>query len=120
MAGPRTGARAGRPPLNKASLLIQSEVGDPVELAIGIGHAAQILTALGRAEPAARLISSVEIQSEELGGTYPWVTRMNETTLRQIRAHLDPTVFAAAWEEGAKLTSDMALSLALGALDAVS
>jgi hypothetical protein len=108
------------PALIKESLRIQSEVGDPVELAIGIGHAAQILAALGRPEPAAQLISYFEIQSEELGGAYPWVTRMNETTLRQIRAQLDPAVFAAAWQEGANLTSDKALSLALGALDAGS
>ena len=45
---------------------------------------------------------------------------MNETTLREIRTQLDPTVFAAAWEEGAILTPEKALSLALGALDAVS
>jgi hypothetical protein len=42
---------------------------------------------------------------------------MNETTLQQIRAQLDPAKFAAAWEEGADLTSEKALSLALGALD---
>jgi len=108
------------PALMKESLRIQSDVADPVELAIGIGHAAQILTALGRPEPATQLLSSFEIQSEELGGAFPWVTRMNDTTLRQIRAQLDPAVFAAAWQEGANLTSEKALSLALGALDAVS
>ena len=108
------------PGLLKEGLRIQDEIGDPVELAIGLAHAAQVLAALGRPEPAAQLISSFEIQSEELGGTYPWVTRMNETTLRQIRAQVDPAVFAAAWEEGANLTSEKAFSLALGALDSVS
>jgi tetratricopeptide (TPR) repeat protein len=106
--------------LIRDSLRIQNEIGDPVELAIGISHAAEILAALNRPEPAAQLISYFGIQSEELGGTYPWVSRMNETTLWYIRAQLDPTVFAAAWEEGANLTSDKALSLALGALDAGS
>lgn len=48
------------------------------------------------------------------------MTRMNDTMLRQIRAQLDPALVAAAWQEGANLTSEMALSLALGALDAVS
>ena len=108
------------PALLKESLRIQDEIKDPVELAVVLAHAAQVLAALGRPEPAARLISSFEIQSEEIGGAYPWVTRMNERTLRQIRAQLDPAAFAAAWEEGAGLTSEKALSLALGALDVVS
>jgi tetratricopeptide (TPR) repeat protein len=108
------------PALMKESLRIQGDVGDPVQLAIGFAHAAQILTALGRPEPAVQLISSFEIQSEELGGAFPWVVRMNETTLRQIRAQLDPAVFTAAWQEGANLTSEKALSLALDALAAAS
>jgi predicted ATPase len=108
------------PALMKESLRIQGAIGDPVQLAIGFAHAAQILTALGRPEPAVQLLSSFEIQSEELGGAFPWVVRMNETTLRQIRAQIDPAVFTAAWQEGANLTSERALSLALGALDVVS
>jgi predicted ATPase/class 3 adenylate cyclase len=103
--------------LIKESLRIQGEVGDPVELANSLSHAAQILAALGQPEPAAQLISSFETQSQELGGAYRWVTRINERTLRQIRAQLDPPAFEAAWQAGADLTWETALSLALRALD---
>jgi len=108
------------PALLKESLHIQRDLGDRVELAMSLAHAAETLTALGRAETSARLVAAFDVLSEELGGSYPWVTRMNEKTLTEVRDQLEPAIFKAAREDGAKLTSEKAVALALDALDAVS
>jgi non-specific serine/threonine protein kinase len=99
-------------------LLIQIDLDDRVELAVGLSHAAETLAALGRAELAVQLVSAFYTLSEELGGAYPWTNRMNDRTIKQLRAALDAVAFAVAWDEGAKLPPDMAAILALEALDA--
>jgi len=104
------------PALMRESLAIQVEVGDPVEAGIGLGHAAQILAAVGRAESAAKLLAAFKTLEEEVGGAYPWVTQMNGRTLAEVREQLEPEVFEAAWEKGAKLTREEAESLALNEL----
>jgi len=66
---------------------------------------------------AVRLISCFEALREEIGGGKAWVARMNEETLATIRAQLDETAFADAWEQGRTLTADDAVALALESLD---
>jgi tetratricopeptide (TPR) repeat protein len=107
------------PALLSEALRLQVDLGDQVELGVNLCHAAQILAAVGRAETAARLIASFDALAEELGGSYPWVTRMNEETLRDIRTQLEPAAFEAAREKGAKLASGGAVAVALDALDEV-
>jgi predicted ATPase len=107
-------------PLIWESLRIQRDIGDQVELAVGLAHAAETLAAAGRGETAARLISAFQALSEELGGSYPWVTRMNEETLRKLRAQLEPEVLERALKHGSKLTPEKALTLALETLEAVN
>lgn len=54
---------------------------------------------------------------EEVGSHSGWIQRMNEETIRTIRAQLDEAAFAEAWEEGRKLTADEAVALALESLE---
>jgi predicted ATPase/class 3 adenylate cyclase len=113
----REGRVNDTPELLKESLRLKRELGDRIETATGLCHAASTLAAEGRADTATRLISCFEAMSEEIGGSYPWVTRMNEETLAIIRARLDATDFDIAWQQGSKLTADEAIALALDALD---
>jgi len=68
---------------------------------------------LGKADAAARLLSCFEAQRERIGVSEAWVARMNEQTLSTIRARLDESAFAEAWEQGRALTIDEAVALAL-------
>jgi predicted ATPase/class 3 adenylate cyclase len=104
-------------PLLKESLRIKRDLGDRIETAIGLCHAARTIAEMGRAETAARLISCYEALSEEIGGSYAWVTRMNEETLPIIRTQLDAADFDIAWQRGSRLTADEAVALALESLE---
>ena len=108
------------PALLKESLRIKGELDDRIETAVGLCHAAQSLALLGRTETAVELISSFETLSEEVGGSWPWVTRMKEEALEIIRPNLDPPEFDRAWQEGRRLTPEKALALALDTLEDVS
>jgi predicted ATPase len=103
--------------LVKESLRLKRDLADRIETAIGLCHAARAIADLGGVETAARLIACYQALSEELGGSYRWVTRMNDETLPIIRAELDDVAFAEAWQQGQKLTADEAVALALDALD---
>jgi predicted ATPase/class 3 adenylate cyclase len=104
--------------LLKESLRIKRDIGDRIETAVGLCHAAQTLALAGRPETAARLISSFETLSEDIGGSYQWVTKMKDETLEVVRSKLDRAEFEAASQEGRRLTADEALTLALDALEA--
>ena len=107
------------PALLKESLRIKRDLGERIETAVGLCHAARTLAAAGRPETATELISCYEALSEEMGGSYPWVTRMNDETLPIIRGQLGAAEFESAWEQGGRLTADKAVTLALEALDAL-
>ena len=107
-------------PLMKESFQIRRELGNSVEVATGLCGVARVITVIGSAETAARLISCFEALSEEIGGGERWVSRMNEETLATIRTALDKAAFAEAWEHGRLLTLEEAVNLALIALDAAS
>jgi predicted ATPase/class 3 adenylate cyclase len=102
--------------LMRQSLVIKSELADRSEIAIGLGHAAKALAAMGRGEASARLIGAHEAVVEELGGIEPWVVRMRDTTLAKVQESLDPDTVAAARRDGRKLTTDKAVGYALDAL----
>ncbi len=74
---------------------------------------ASFLAAEGRAEMAARLLSSAGVLRDEIGGVSSWVTDMNDKTLTTIRVQLDEAAFAEAWDQGMALTVDQAVALAL-------
>jgi predicted ATPase/class 3 adenylate cyclase len=115
----REGRVQDTPALVKESLRIKLDLGNPLETAVGLCHAAETLAALGRPDTAARLLSSYEAVSEDIG-SWPWVNRMKDEALAIIHSKLSASEFEAAWEEGKKLTADRAVAIALEALDAVS
>jgi predicted ATPase/class 3 adenylate cyclase len=106
------------PALVLDSLRILREVDDPVELSVGLAHAAEALAALGDAETAARLIGCFDVLAEDLGGSYPWVQQMNEESLRRIRDVIDGPVIESARREGRETSAEAAVALALMALEA--
>ena len=78
---------------------------------------AAALACAGSTGTAARLLSSSKALDEETGVRRPWVVERNEETLANIRAQLDETAFAGAWEQGRALTPDEAVALALDSVD---
>ncbi len=103
-------------PMLQQSLRIRRDLGDRLEVAMGVCSVARAISAMGVATMAAQLISWFEAMSDETGGGENWIVRMNEETLTTIRAQLDDTAFARAWEEGQTLTTDEAITLALDSL----
>jgi hypothetical protein len=76
---------------------------------------AVIHTRDGNPQLAARLIARAVAVFHEIGlSLETWMTREVEDATAAVRAQLDDDSFDAAWEEGAKLTLDEAVALALG------
>lgn len=107
-------------PLLKHSLRIRREMGNRIEIAMGLCSVARAITAVGKTGTAARLISCFEAMTEDIGGGEAWVRRMNEETLATIREQFDETALAEAWEQGRTLTLDEAAALALESLNEVA
>ena len=103
-------------PLLEQSLLIRRDLGDRIEVAMGVCSVAHAITAVGNLGTAARLIAWFDALREEIGVGESWVRRMNEETLTTIRGQLDDAAFAQAWEHGLTLTTDEAVTLALDSL----
>jgi non-specific serine/threonine protein kinase len=106
--------------LQEASVLLKEslrgglELGDRLELAINLGRMANVLALAGRAEPAARLLSSSEALTESVGASTPWwAGDRNEQTLTVIREQLDEAAIDEAWGQGRALTLDEAVEHAL-------
>ena len=107
-------------PQLKESLRLRRDLGNRVEMAMGLCGVARVSTVVGSVDTAARLISCFEALSEEIGGGEAWVARMNEETLATIHTLLDEAAFAEAWEQGRRLTLEEAVTLALTTLDEAS
>ena len=106
--------------LVRESLMVSRGIGNPALKAQDLSRAAQILAASGRAVPAAQVLGHAEREIDDIGGRAPWVERMNEATLGNIRRQLDGPSFDDAWGRGRGLTSDQAFALALEALGSES
>jgi len=79
---------------------------------------ARLLTLVGRTADGTQVFAAAEALREEMGASpYRWMEALNADTLARIRDQLDEATFAAAWEEGRKLTLDEAVELALGAAE---
>jgi predicted ATPase/class 3 adenylate cyclase len=101
----------------KQSLRIDYDLGERNEVARDLFRIAHALVAVGRAETAARLLSSSQTLRDEIGGTFPaGAATRNEQALSAIRAQLDAWTFAEAWEQGRTLTVDEAVALAFDSL----
>jgi predicted ATPase/class 3 adenylate cyclase len=104
--------------LGKQNLLASRDLGSLQEIAQSLCRSASTFAVLpGKADTAARLLSCFEAQREQIGVSEAWVARMNEETLSAIRARLDESAFAEAWEQGRALTIDEAVALTLESLE---
>ncbi|HEY6104284.1 MAG TPA: adenylate/guanylate cyclase domain-containing protein [bacterium] len=101
-------------PMLTESTRIYRDLEERHVIAVNLCRFARAAAAMGRAELAARILSSAEALREEIGVRWAyWVVEMNDVTLRDIRTHLDAVAFAGAWEHGQKLTLELAIELAL-------
>ena len=82
--------------------------------------AASVFAVVGRAETAARLIGYAESRYEETGTREEWVLKMNGRTLTSVRTQVGDSAIAAAKANGATLTSDNALELAVAEMQSAS
>jgi hypothetical protein len=104
-------------PMLRESLALYRDLDAPSELAECLSSFATVAAAARAAEVAAQLLSNSRARFEEQGIGTPWyVGKREEATLARIHEQLDEESFARAWEEGAALTVDAAIALAL-ALD---
>jgi ATP/maltotriose-dependent transcriptional regulator MalT len=104
--------------LGKQNLLAYRDLGSLQGIAQSLcGRASALVVLLGKADAAARILSCFEAQREKIGVGEAWVARLNEQTLSAIRARLDESTFAEAWEEGRALTIDEAVAVALESLE---
>ncbi len=104
--------------LGKENLLVSRDLGSLHAIAQSLGRSASTFAVLpGKADTAVQLLSCFEALREQIGVSEAWVARMNEQTLSAIRARLDESAFAEAWEQGRALTIDEAVALALESVD---
>jgi predicted ATPase/class 3 adenylate cyclase len=101
----------------KDAYRVNRELGDDFWIPMIVCSLARALVAVGKAGPAARVLSSGETLLEDIGAASHWIVRMNERTLTSIRPQLDEATLAEAWEQGRRLTSDEAVALAIESLD---
>jgi predicted ATPase len=88
--------------------------GDLDEIGLYLCSVARVAASKGQLETAARLIAATRAVSDESGLVEPVYTAdLNEGTLAMIRGALDESAFGEAWEKGAKMTLDDAVTLAL-------
>jgi tetratricopeptide (TPR) repeat protein len=103
--------------LLKEAYELNRELGDRYREAIIVCRFARVLAFAGTAETATRVLAAGETLYEEMGATpMGWLKRANDEALTRIRAELDETPFAEAYEQGRTLTADEAVTLALGEL----
>jgi predicted ATPase len=104
--------------IGKQNLLACRELGSLHDLAQSLCRSASTFAVLpGKAATATRLLSCFDAMQERIGVSEAWTARMNEKTLSTIRARLDESAFAEAWEQGRALTIDDAVALALESVD---
>jgi predicted ATPase/class 3 adenylate cyclase len=99
--------------LLKESLRIHRDRAVAWDIAEDLQRFGRVLAAAGRAETAARLLSSGEAQLEEAGYRRARDIVGCEEAIADIRAHLDEAAIGHAWQEGRKLTVEEAVALAL-------
>jgi hypothetical protein len=94
---------------------INRDLGMPsAQTAMDLHRFARGLAFAGRAKAAACVFSCADALYEEIGArARPLTAERDEKTLSAIRAQLDDSAFAEAWNQGRALTADEAVALAL-------
>jgi predicted ATPase/class 3 adenylate cyclase len=97
------------------SFRIDRELGNVPFVSLDLVRFAVTHTREGRPEVAARLIARAVAVFEELGFSLEsWMTKEVGDATAATRAQLDDASFDEAWEEGARMSLDEAVALALG------
>lgn len=99
---------------------IFEQLGDEIDIETNLCRIAFALALAGDAVVAAKLLAQAEGSFRELGVSQPWLTRNNDQALKLVRLRLDDTAFDAARAEGAVLSTEDAIALAMTALAAAS
>jgi len=101
--------------LLKEVLRIDRDVGVRFQTSIDLTRFARALAFAGGSDvEAAKLLSCAQTAREEMGaGGMPYLVRNHEEALAIIHTRLDDNVFTEAWQDGANLTIDEAVALAL-------
>jgi predicted ATPase len=103
-------------PMLVESTRIYRELGDPFMIAVNLCRFALGLVLDFRPVAAAQMLASAETVFREVGKSVDsWIVEMNALTRDKVRAQLDDAALAEAWEQGAKLSLDQAVALALEA-----
>jgi predicted ATPase/class 3 adenylate cyclase len=112
--------KEGRPrdglTLYHQSLALKRDIGDLGEIAHGLAGTALALARVGNGAVAASLLGSAATLGEHAGIGEAWVVRDRQEAITLIHAQLDEAAFSHAWDEGARMTLDEAVALALEAL----
>jgi predicted ATPase/class 3 adenylate cyclase len=88
--------------------------GDLDEIGLYVSSVARLAASKGQTDTAVRLISATRAVNDESGAVEPSYTAdLNEGTLAMAHGALDDSAFDKAWEQGAKMTLDDAVALAL-------
>jgi predicted ATPase/class 3 adenylate cyclase len=98
------------------SLTLRRDIGELGEIAVGLAGTALALARVGDSASAARLLGSAAAFREEGGIGEAWVASDREEALELVGAQLDEAAFTQAWEDGARLSLEEAIGLALEAL----
>jgi predicted ATPase/class 3 adenylate cyclase len=97
------------------SLRIDRELGNVLFVSLDLVRFSVAHTREGRPQLAARLISRAVAMIHEKGFSLEsWMTREVDEATAAVRARLDDASFDAAWQEGARMSVDDAIALALG------
>jgi hypothetical protein len=100
----------------RESLILKREIGERGDIGQALCRSAFALSAVGNARAAATLLACFDALTDDVGSGEVWVQRMNDETRALVAATLDEAAFAAAREEGRRLSLDDGLALALAAL----
>jgi hypothetical protein len=93
-------------------------ISDFDEVELDMSSVARAAALRGRPDLAAKLIAAMTAANQVIGAVEPvYVADLNAGTIPLVRERLDDAAFAAAWEEGQKLTWEDAIALALDEAD---
>ncbi len=97
------------------SLRIDRELGNVPFIGVDLVRFAFAHARAGKPQVAARLISRAVVMFDEIGFSLEsWMTKEIEEATAAARSQLDEDAFADAWGQGAKMSFEEAITLALG------
>jgi predicted ATPase/class 3 adenylate cyclase len=104
--------------LKRDALRMHVELGDPTAVLDSLGRIAITHAYAERGRLAAELLAASLALHEEAGLAVPlYQRRRNDEMLEVLHEQLDDATFDAAWEQGARLTLDEAVALALNEVE---